>query len=92
MTARLHRLGNGLTVAIDPMPRRLPYGARMLTVLVTVPFHAFIDIAPLSADSPVAPETYPSLADQHRAAGLLWASGELFGLATLYSPGPQCDG
>jgi putative copper resistance protein D len=65
------------------MPRRVPFGARLLAVLVAVPFHAFVGIALLSADSPVAPDAYPSLADQRRAAALLWASGELFGAAVV---------
>jgi putative membrane protein len=61
----------------DPLPRPLPYGARILTVLAAVPFHAFLGMVLLSTRSPLAPADYPSLADQHAAAGLLWASGEL---------------
>lgn len=64
-------------VGADPLPARLPFGARLLTVLVAVPFHAFVGLALLSAGSPVAPSTYPSLSDQHRAAALLLVSGEL---------------
>ena len=70
-------------VGLDPVPRALPFGARLLAVLVAVPFHAFVGIALLSTDSPVAPETYPSLADQRGAAGLLWASGELLTVAAV---------
>ena len=61
----------------DPLPRPLPYGARILTVLAAVPFHAFLGMVLLSTRSPLAPADYPSLADQHAAAGLLWISGEL---------------
>ncbi|MGI8661906.1 MAG: cytochrome c oxidase assembly protein [Acidimicrobiales bacterium] len=68
-------------VGVDPIPRRTPFGARLLTVLVAVPFHAFLAVALLSAREPVAPDAYPDLADQRRAAALLWASGELFTLA-----------
>ena len=64
-------------VGADPLPARLPFGARLLTVLFAVPFHAFVGLALLSAGSPVAPSTYPSLSDQHRAAALLLVSGEL---------------
>jgi putative copper resistance protein D len=70
-------------VGTDPTPRALPYGARLLAVLVAVPFHAFVGVALLSTTTLIAPEAYPSLADQHRAAGLLWASGELFGVALV---------
>jgi putative copper resistance protein D len=34
----------------------------------------------LSTSRPLAPAVYPSLADQHAAAGVLWASGELLTL------------
>jgi len=61
----------------DPLPRPLPYGARVLTVLAAVPFHAFLGMVLLSTRAPLAPATYPSLADQQAAAGLLWASGEV---------------
>jgi len=61
----------------DPLPRPLPYGARVLTVLAAVPFHAFLGMVLLSTRAPLAPAAYPSLADQRAAAGLLWASGEV---------------
>ena len=61
----------------DPLPRPLPYGARILTVLAAVPFHAFLGMVLISTRSPLAPANYPSLNDQHAAAGLLWVSGEL---------------
>ncbi|MCU1498891.1 MAG: copper resistance domain protein [Acidimicrobiales bacterium] len=68
-------------VGVDPSPRRLPHGARLLVILTAVPFHAFLGVAMLSAEAPLAPEAYPSLADQRTAAGLLWGMGELFTLA-----------
>ena len=67
-------------VGADPLPRQLPHGARVLAVLAAVPFHAFLGLALLSSRAPLAPATYPSLDDQHAAAGLLWASGELMTL------------
>ena len=67
-------------VGIDVTPRPLPYGARLLAVLVAVPFHAFLGVALLSTTAPLAPSVYPSLGDQHAAAGILWASGELLTL------------
>lgn len=68
-------------VGADPSPRPLAHGARLLSVLTAVPFHAFLGLALLSATTPLAPEAYPSLADQRTAAGLLWGMGELFTLA-----------
>ena len=79
------RLGGTLfattLVAIDPLPRPLPHGARLLAVLVAVPFHAFVGVALLTARAPLYPSVYPSLSDQRSAAAVLWASGELLTLA-----------
>lgn len=68
-------------VAVDPIPRPLPHGARLLAVLALVPFHAFVGVAVMTARSPLYPLTYPSLDDQRAAAAVLWSSGELLTLA-----------
>jgi putative membrane protein len=68
-------------VGVDPLPGRPPFGARLLALLVAVPFHAVIGLALLSSGSPVAPDAYPQLSDQRTAAGLFWGTGELFTLA-----------
>lgn len=67
-------------VGVDPVPSRPSHPARLLIVLAAVPFHAFVGVALLTASAPVL-DAYPSLADQRRAAGLLWGSGELLTLA-----------
>jgi len=67
-------------VGVDPLPGRPPHGARLLAVLVAVPFHAVVGLALLSSGSPVAPDAYPLLSDQRTAAGLFWGTGELFTL------------
>jgi putative copper resistance protein D len=67
-------------VGIDPLPHRPPHAGRLLAVLAAVPFHAVVGLALLSARSPVAPDAYPSLADQRRAAAVLWGAGELLSL------------
>lgn len=67
-------------VGVDPMHGRPGHGARLLIVLASVPFHAFVGVALLSATTPLF-DTYPSLADQRRAAGILWGAGEVFTLA-----------
>ncbi len=81
-----HLLGSGTLflaglVGADPVPRPLPHGARLLVALTAVPFHAFVGLAMITADTPLAPQAYPSLSDQRAAAGLLWGMGELFTLA-----------
>jgi putative membrane protein len=70
-------------VGIDPIPCRLPHGARALTVMAAVPFHAFLGIVIISSSAALAPRAYPGLTDQRRAGGLLWASGELMTLVLL---------
>jgi len=67
-------------VGVDPLPGRPPFAARLLALLVAVPFHAVVGLALVSAGSPVAPEAYPRLSDQRTAAGLFWGTGELFTL------------
>ena len=76
-------------LGLDPMPHRIPYPLRMLGVFVTLPFHAFLGVAIMSATTVVAADWYlaldrdrgPSLlADQQLAGGILWATGDLVGL------------
>ena len=76
-------------VGVDPLRRPLAYPARMLYVILAVPFHAFLGLAVLSSTShPLGAREYgavlrdwgPSLvADQRTAAGLMWVAGELLG-------------
>ncbi len=58
-------------------------------MLATVPLHAFLGVALLSSTTVIAPRWYAgvgrtwgasALSDQRTGAGILWASGELFGL------------
>jgi putative copper resistance protein D len=76
-------------LGVDPMPRRLPYWARMLAVFVTMPFHAWLGVSIMSATTVIAEDWYVGmgrtwgaspLADQQTAGGILWASGELVSL------------
>ncbi|MGI8683804.1 MAG: cytochrome c oxidase assembly protein [Acidimicrobiales bacterium] len=67
-------------LGVDPLPRRLPHGARLLMVFLTIPFHAVLGIALLGA-SPLAPEH--SLADHRAGTGVLWAAGDLLGLVAV---------
>jgi putative copper resistance protein D len=66
-------------VGVDPSRWRLPYGARLLFLMLTVPVHAFLGIALLSGTTPLY--RAHSLADQHAGAGIMWAAGELLTLA-----------
>jgi len=80
-------------MGIDPVPGRVGYPARMLLVVLTLPFHAFLGITIMGQQSLLGGDWYPSLhdgpmgawlpdplEDQHLAGGILWGSGDLIGL------------
>ncbi len=66
-------------VGLDPVRWRLPHGARLLSVLLAVPVHAFLGLALLSARAPLGDGTW-SMNDQRAGVALLWAVGELLAL------------
>jgi putative membrane protein len=68
-------------LAVDPIPHPLPYGGRLMAVLLAAPFHAIVGVALLTSSKPLFPSVYPSLDDQRSAAAVLWSSGELLTLA-----------
>lgn len=79
-------------IGIDPMPHRISYPFRVLMLFVTLPFHAFLGVGIMGAERLVAEDWYlsferdwgPSLADdQYLAGGLLWGSGDIFGLVVM---------
>ncbi len=83
-------------VGIDPVPGRVGYPARMLLVVLTLPFHAFLGVTIMGQDTLIGGDHYRALRelpgygwlpdaldDQHLAGGLLWSSGDLVGLVLL---------
>ncbi len=80
-------------VGIDPVPGRVPYPFRMLLVVLTLPFHAFLGVTIMGQVTLLGGAHYLALHgqpgygwlpdpadDQHLAGGLLWSSGDLVGL------------
>jgi putative copper resistance protein D len=80
-------------VGVDPVPGRVGYPFRVLLVVLTLPFHAFLGVTIMSEDTLIGGSWYPDLhhgpmaswlpeplADQHLAGGILWSSGDLVGL------------
>jgi putative copper resistance protein D len=76
-------------IGLDPVAWRIPYGFRLLLVLLTVPFHAFLGLALMAGDQPVAADYYAEtprpadvdvLADQRTGAGVMWVLGDVIGL------------
>jgi cytochrome c oxidase assembly factor CtaG len=79
-------------LGVDPVPGRVAYPFRMLTVFATLPFHAFLGVTVMSMTTLIAGDWYTSLhlgwgptpaEDQQLAGGLLWASGDVVGLVLL---------
>jgi putative copper resistance protein D len=79
-----------VVLGADALPTRVPHGARVLLVALTVPVHAILGVALLSSKEAVASDFYgaaarpdwcgPLLADQRTGAGFMWIGGELFGV------------
>jgi len=78
-------------MGIDPLPGRISYPARMMVVVLTLPFHAFLGITIMGQSTLIGGDWYPNLhrslawlpdplEDQHLAGGILWSSGDLIGL------------
>jgi len=80
-------------VGVDPLPGRVGYPFRLLLVVLTLPFHAFLGVTIMGSTSLIASSHYlalregpmgswlPSaLSDQHLAGGILWGAGDLVGL------------
>jgi cytochrome c oxidase assembly factor CtaG len=80
-------------MGIDPLPGRITYPARMLLVVLTLPFHAFLGITIMAQDRLLGGSWYPGLhqgpmaawlpdphTDQALAGGILWSSGDAIGL------------
>lgn len=76
-------------IGVDPLPNRAGYPLRMISAFVTLPFHAWLGVAIMSANTLIAADWYTSLdrdwgasplADQKTAGGLVWISGDLIGL------------
>ena len=80
-------------LGIDPVPGRVSYPFRMLLVVLTLPFHAFLGITIMGQTDLLGGSWYPDLHDgpmgswlpdphddQHLAGGILWGSGDLIGL------------
>ena len=79
-------------VGIDPVPGRVAYPFRLLLIVLTLPFHAFLGVTIMGQDTLIGGSWYRALpmawlpdpaADQHVAGGILWASGDVVGLVFL---------
>ena len=87
-------------LGVDPVPGRVGHPLRMLLVVATMPFHAFLGIAVMSVGADgnglLARAHYLALhplseavRQQEIGGGLLWAAGELVGLGFLITIAAQ---
>lgn len=80
-------------VGVDPLPGRVSHPFRVLLVVLTLPFHAFLGVTIMGQEALLGEAHYLALrdgpmgswlpdvrADQALAGGLLWSSGDLVGL------------
>ena len=65
-------------VAIDPLPKRISYGARIGYLLLAIPFHTILGMALDSQTTRITPTT--PLSDLHMGGGLMWVAGEFLGV------------
>ncbi|MEJ7741951.1 MAG: cytochrome c oxidase assembly protein [Nocardioidaceae bacterium] len=79
-------------LGLDPMPGRVAYPLRMLTVFATLPFHAFLGVTIMTMEQVIAGDWYYSFDrswspdprdDQYLAGGILWGSGDIVGLVVF---------
>jgi cytochrome c oxidase assembly factor CtaG len=80
-------------MGVDPVPGRVSHPFRLLLVVMTLPFHAFLGVTIMDQTELIGGEWYLALRDgpmgawlpdaaddQHLAGGILWGSGDLIGL------------
>lgn len=75
-------------LGLDPLPGRVAYPFRLLTIFATLPFHAFLGVTIMSMQDLLARNWYLSLDrawppmprdDQHLAGAILWGAGDVVG-------------
>ncbi len=76
-------------LGLDPVPGRVAHPFRMLTVLATLPFHAFLGVTIMTMKDLIAGDWYLSLGrtwaptpadDQQIGGSILWGSGDIVAL------------
>ena len=75
-------------LGVDPVPGRVSHPFRLLLLILTLPFHAFLGVTIMNQEELIGGEHYLALQDQlawlpdphddqHLAGGILWGSGDL---------------
>ena len=84
-------------MGLDPVPGRVGWPFRLLLVMMTLPFHAFLGVTIMGQSTLIAGDWYLALRegpmgawlpdamdDQHTAGGILWATGDLIGVMFFF--------
>ena len=86
-------------LGVDPVPGRVSHPFRLLLLILTLPFHAFLGVTIMGQSELIGGDWYPKLHasmpwlpdpldDQHLAGGILWGAGDLiavFLVAVLFA-------
>ncbi len=73
-------------VGVDPVPRRLPYAGRLITLIAVMAMHAFFGVAIMMQNGLMVAEWFGSmgrtwgptpLEDQYIGGGIAWSIGEI---------------
>lgn len=80
-------------MGVDPLPNRIAYPFRVLLIVLSLPFHAFMGVTIMSQETLIGGNWYPELAqgpmgawlpdphtDQQLAGGILWSAGDAIGI------------
>ncbi|GAB2869705.1 cytochrome c oxidase assembly protein [Streptomyces mayteni] len=79
-------------IGVDPGPRRPPYLARLITLIITMPFHSWFAISLMSSSDLLGRDWWEAVArpwgaspadDQYAAGAIAWATGDIPILVTL---------
>ncbi|MFI6786535.1 cytochrome c oxidase assembly protein [Nonomuraea sp. NPDC050383] len=106
ITMTLHFLLSGslffwVIIGVDPAPHRLPYVGKLLTLFVTMPFHAFFGVALMMTGTVIASDWYeqlgrtwggPLIDEQRDGGAIAWGFGEIPTLIVLLAIAVQWYG
>ncbi|MFE4371712.1 cytochrome c oxidase assembly protein [Streptomyces sp. NPDC056835] len=103
LAMQLHFLAMGLLffwviIGIDPTPRRIPHFAKLIILVITMPFHSFFSIALMSSTDLIGGDYFQAVErvwgatladDQYRAGAIAWATGDIPMLITTITLAAQ---
>ncbi|QXE38469.1 cytochrome c oxidase assembly protein [Streptomyces sp. GMY02] len=103
LAMQLHFLAMGLLffwviIGIDPAPRRIPHFAKLIILVITMPFHSFFSIALMSSTDLIGGDYFQAVErvwgatladDQYRAGAIAWATGDIPMLITTITLAAQ---